>query len=102
MTMAATESDEIVKRLEVLERENARLSREVVHVGRSRRRLFLAGGAVVVTALAAMGAAAAKAPRVIEAEGFTMLGPDGKPRIKLLTLRNDQPSLVFFDAHGQV
>jgi hypothetical protein len=100
--MTAADCDGIVKRLDTLEKENARLTRESGRARSARVRLVLAGGAVIAAALTAIGAAAEKAPKVIEAEGFTMVGPDGKPRIKLLTNRNEQPALVFFGAAGQV
>ena len=98
--MADAELDWISERLNKMKADSARLNQELDQVKRSKRRLTLVSAAFGAAALIALMAGAMQPAKVVEAQGFNMLGLDGKPRIKLATLSKGEPFLGFGDSQG--
>ena len=86
MTSSATELNDVLKRLEKLERQNRRL------------RQTGAAALVVIAALVLMGQTSAR--RTVEANEFILKDTEGRVRGKLTMTENVVPELILFDSSG--
>src|SRR5579863_1714725 len=85
--------DLLLKRLERLERENARIRRF--------SKLALSSLTALLIAVAAVPKANTGGPLILKAKEFDLLGPNGAVTAKLATYRGG-PNLVLYDDNGKL